>query len=99
MPIHEFRCSRGHVTEKLFLTLKDAEEADCIVCMHEVKQPGFTPDGINRCGCDAPKIISSGAFLLWGSPEGYHKPSPTAKRTFEPDSISYESDKKGDFAK
>jgi hypothetical protein len=91
LPIHEFRCDKGHVTEKLFLTLKEAEETEKIICEVKTKK--------KECGLEAMKIISAGAFLLWGSPEGYHKPSPTAKRTVNPESISYSSGKTGDWVK
>jgi hypothetical protein len=84
MPIHEFLCTNKKCstkTEKVFLTFKAAEGVDFIDCP--------------RCGQKAGKQLSipfPGHFH--GSPEGYYKPSPCAKRIVNPDSISFESDEK-----
>jgi hypothetical protein len=73
------------MTEKVFLTFAESDETDFIVCP--------------KCGQQAGKqwgIPFPGH--LHGSPEGYHKPSPCAKRIVNPDSISFEGGK-GDYTK
>lgn len=66
MPIHEFQCPHGHVTERLFMTFTEAEGVHYIEC--------------SDCQIDAYRIDSvpaPGIFL--GNPDGYHKPSPTKR--------------------
>lgn len=90
MPIHEFICPKGHKTEKIILSMAEAMKTNSIPCP------------VKNCKGIALKEISAGAFLLWGSPDGYYKPSPTAKRKLPEnanlDSISYDG-KKGDYFK
>lgn len=63
MPILEYQCSEGHITEKLFLTFAAAEGQDCVEC--------------EECGQEA-DMVPSVPFpaMFFGSPDGYHKPSP-----------------------
>jgi hypothetical protein len=79
IPLHEFKCINNHVTEKLFLSLSEATITDLIHCP--------------ECKEVATKITSAGAFILGGSPGGWEKPSPTAKRVVNPDSVSFTGDK------
>jgi predicted nucleic acid-binding Zn ribbon protein len=77
MPIHEFLCTKGHKTEKLFMTLKEAD-VGFIICP--------------ICEETAMKTISAGAFVLGGKRDGWYKPSPSAKVEVNPDSVSFSGD-------
>jgi hypothetical protein len=77
MPIFDFTCPKGHTTEKVFLTFKEAEETDFIDCPKCKNKAG------KQLGIPFPAH-------LHGSPEGYYKPSPAAKRVVNPDTCSYE---------
>lgn len=78
MPICEFLCAKGHKIEKIILSMAAAEKTNSINC---------------HCGEKAYKQLSIPfPAHLHGSPEGWYKPSPAAKRTFNPDSISYSGD-------
>lgn len=77
MPLHEFLCPKGHLTEKIIFSIAEAEKVEFIDCP--------------KCGQKAGKQLSIPfPAHLHGSPEGYHKPSPCAKRVVNPDSITFE---------
>jgi hypothetical protein len=80
MPIHEFICKKGHRTEKLFMTLKEADETEQVPCSN------------SACVETAMKTISAGAFVLGGKRDGWYKPSPSAKVEVNPDSVSFSGD-------
>lgn len=62
----EYRCENGHITEEFFRTISAAAEVATIQC--------------SQCGQMASKIISTPlGFALYGSPEGYYKPSATKR--------------------
>lgn len=78
MPICEFLCSKGHKTEQIVLSITAAETINSIKC---------------HCGEDANKQLSIPfPAHLHGSPDGWYKPSPAAKKIFNPDTISYSGD-------
>ena len=86
MPICEFLCAKGQKTEKIIQSISAAEKVEFILCP--------------VCGLKAGKQLSIPfPAHLHGSPEGYHKPSPCAKRVVNPDSISFESNAKGKYTK
>jgi hypothetical protein len=75
MPIHEFKCIKGHVTEKLFLTFGEAEQVDEIVC--PVCTPRITR--VNENYPKAKKMISApGYAILYG--DGFYKPAASGKQ-------------------
>lgn len=77
MPIHEFLCGKGHLTEKIIQSFTEAEATDFIKCP--------------KCGQKAGKQLSIPfPAHLHGSPEGWYKPSPAAKRVVNPDTCSFE---------
>src|SRR5690242_9476356 len=74
MPIHEFKCIKGHVTEKFFATFKEAEGVDEIVC------PVCTPkiESVEKNYPKADKIVSvPGVAILYG--DGFYKPAASGK--------------------
>lgn len=85
MPIHEFVCPDGHKTERIFLSLSEAEKTKHILCPRrvycEVEGGGYMDD----CDKIAKKIISAGGFVISGV-------SPSAKRIVNPDSVTFEGD-------
>lgn len=77
MPICEFLCGKGHLTEKIIFSIAEADKVDFIKCP--------------KCGEKAGKQLSLPfPAHLHGSPEGYHKPSPCAKKTVNPDTLFFE---------
>lgn len=69
MPIHEYKCSKGHVTEQLLLSFPEAERVKhkpitCTVCGREAELQEFS-------------VPQPGHF--YGNPDGYYKPSPTKR--------------------
>lgn len=67
MPIHEFKCKQGHVSEKLFLTFAQAEKVNVIIC-----------PVCNHANSLARKIISiPGQAILYG--DGFYKPAASGK--------------------
>lgn len=81
VPIFDFTCAKGHTTERVFLTFSAAEATDTIEC------PKCKTAAYKQLGIPFPAH-------LHGSPEGYHKPSPCAKRVVNPDSVTYTGDGK-----
>jgi hypothetical protein len=69
MPIHEFKCPNGHMTEKLFVSFAKAQGVTQIPCVT----------------CQAPSTKQSFSTPLpahlYGTPDGYYKPSPTKRTT------------------
>lgn len=80
MPIFDFTCAKGHTFEKIFLTFEEAS-VDSLQC------PKCKNQAYKQLGIPFPAH-------LHGSPEGYHKPSPCAKRVVNPDSVTYTGDGK-----
>jgi hypothetical protein len=78
MPIHEFKCPNGHVTEKLFLTFREAEGVTLIPCPKCI-------DIIRPCewGYNAVRVDFSVPYPahLLGNPDGYYKPSPQKRHS------------------
>jgi putative FmdB family regulatory protein len=75
MPIYEFICSKGHKTERILSRL-DGENTLAIQCP--------------KCGETANQQLAlpfPGHFH--GSPEGWYKPSPAAKRVVNPDNTTF----------
>lgn len=66
MPIIEYKCAEGHVTEVFYRTISAAEgrdQASCGTCLEQ-----------------AARIISTPLPAhLYGDPAGYHKPSPSKR--------------------
>jgi hypothetical protein len=85
MPIHEFKCPAGHVTERVFLTFGAAEETEVIACEAEVEHGTLLIGGTTRCGTHAHKVEWSTPLpaMLLGNPAGYHKPSPTQRHSYK----------------
>lgn len=74
MPIHEFKCNKGHVSERLFLTFKAAEQTPIICCLHK-------EDGV-FCAKMAHRIVSiPGQAILYG--EGFYKPAASGNRNYK----------------
>lgn len=69
MPIHEYKCLKGHITERFFPTFRQAEE--------EREQPVTC----EQCGEQAAyqEFSTPCPAHLYGNPEGYYKPSPTKR--------------------
>lgn len=66
MPILEYECSNGHVSETFFKSISEGEHTPTTVCP--------------LCGLISSKIFSAPlGFGLYGNPEGYSKPS-TSRR-------------------
>lgn len=66
MPIHEFKCPSGHITEKLFLSFGAAHGVDVIPC-GTCEEAGTKIDSVPL------------PAHFYGNPDGYDRPSP-AKR-------------------
>lgn len=80
MPIHEFTCSQGHTTEKLFLTFSAAEGVDSIPC-------GECSEEAQRVEFSVPQ-----PGIFYG--DGFYKPAPsgkTAYRNEDPDKAAREA--------
>lgn len=61
MPLFEFKCPNGHITEKLFLGEPDEDNTE-VSC--------------KDCGCTAQLTISRSSFrLMPGGSGGFYKPS------------------------
>ena len=68
MPIYEYQCREGHVTEKFYTTFSEAEK------------DGDKPKTCKVCRRSAKRIVSAPLpGMFFGNPEGYGKPS-TLKR-------------------
>jgi hypothetical protein len=72
MPIHEFKCKKGHITEKLFLTFSAAENINTIICTT----------------CDHSKALATriefsvpGMPILYG--EGFFKPAASGNKGYK----------------
>jgi hypothetical protein len=69
LPIFEYECSAGHITEKLFLTFGAAEKekSDPIPC--------------KACGesAELKEFSVPRPAMFLGNPDGYHRPSPTKR--------------------
>lgn len=63
MPLLEFSCELGHVTEKLFRTFEAAEGVQSVLCPQ-----------CSLAATLAPSVPFPAMF--YGDPRGYHKPSP-----------------------
>ena len=70
MPIHEFKCKKGHITEKLFLTFAEAEEI------------GSAYIHCPKCS-EYPALAARIAFSLPGQAillgEGFYKPAASGR--------------------
>src|SRR6266404_9181223 len=79
-PIHEFKCPEGHVTEKVFLSFKDAEKAKKIICptchTRALNEPCYWEYYAIRVDFSVPFP----AHLL-GNPEGWYRPSPQKRHS------------------
>lgn len=71
MPIHTFKCSTGHKTEKIFLTFAEAQKTNHIYCP--------------TCRTIASKVEFEVPYPahFHGNPSGYHKPSPTKRESYK----------------
>jgi UDP-N-acetylmuramyl tripeptide synthase len=70
MPILEFRCTKGHITEKLFLTFSAAENINTVIC-----------PVCNHSRALAQRIISlPGQAILYG--EGFYKPAASGNNSY-----------------
>jgi DNA-directed RNA polymerase subunit RPC12/RpoP len=85
MPIHEFRCSNDHLTERLFLTFAAVDELE----NYGLEDP-TTGDLIEsgkyiRCPqCEEMALMQMSVPFpghFYGNPEGYQKPSPTKRHS------------------
>lgn len=70
MPLHEFRCSNNHITEKLFTNFSSAEGVDCIDCK-----------SCAEVGYKIPSVPYAAHFH--GNPDGYNRPSPAKRHTYK----------------
>lgn len=77
MPIHEYRCPQGHVTEKIFPTFGQAER--------EKHKPIWCP--VCRLGgASKARLVEFSVPLpahFYGDPAGYAKPSPTKRFSYK----------------
>jgi len=73
MPIHEFKCDSGHITERFFKTFEQAEGVDFVACDEFVNG--------RLCNRPADRVIFSRTLepMFYGNPDGYAKPSPTKR--------------------
>jgi hypothetical protein len=77
MPFHVYECSAGHRTERFFKTISEGELYDMIIC--DACGDESLPGGGKKYVL-AKKVPSAPlGFGLYGSPEGYDKPSPTKR--------------------
>ena len=82
IPVYQYECECGEKFDVKFGTFKAAEpHMDKTVCP--------------KCSLEAKRVYSPAAFHLHGSPEGWHKPSPAAKRIVNPDSITFNGPERG----
>lgn len=66
MPIHQYRCPEGHITERFFKTFAAADDVTITFCEH--------------CEGVGERIISTPLpAMFYGNPDGYHKPSATKR--------------------
>ena len=70
MPIYEYACKNGHKEERFYRSFSVVEPNDCIVC--------------TTCGQPSERQVSLPLQpILYGNPDGYHKPSPTKRHSYK----------------
>ncbi len=79
MPIFEYRCEEGHITEQLFLNREEGEATQVITCeqlqfLPKVDDAAFL-DAVPTCNKPAERIISSTVAHFVEGIGGFHKPS------------------------
>lgn len=87
MPIHEFKCRNGHVTEKVFLTFAAVDELENYVDEDDYFNGNNVTGKFIRCPqCQEMAVMIDSVPLpahFLGNPEGYHKPSPTKRHSYK----------------
>lgn len=73
MPLHEYKCPAGHLTERLVSVRDKDEPKETIQCEHTVKNDDVTP----RCGLIAERLAprTGTPILKPGGVGGFYKPS------------------------
>jgi hypothetical protein len=73
MPIREFKCPNGHITERLFLTFKDDEISE------DLERQGIRIQLCHTCAQTATRVEWSvpQPALLYG--EGFYKPAASGR--------------------